>query len=58
MNVAEKINLLEEKPYKLTCMESDYSASFKEKEEAYAAKNRHQAKYPSHEVVITKTVIV
>lgn len=58
MKVSEKINILKEKPYKLTCMEGDYSASFATKEEAYAAKNRHQDKYPTHKVVITKTQIV
>lgn len=57
MRIKQKIELLRTKPYKLTCLEGDYSASFATKEEAYSAKIRHQNKYPTHEMVITFTII-
>ncbi len=58
MGVKAKIKLLEEKPFKVTCMEGDYARSYATKRAAYAAKNRHQKKYPKHKVVVTETVII
>tara|TARA_R110001592_G_scaffold309757_1_gene584156 strand:+ start:1915 stop:2091 length:177 start_codon:yes stop_codon:yes gene_type:complete len=58
MSIQKKLELLEVKPFKVTCKKSDYSASYPTKEAAFAAKNRHQEKFEDHEVIVTYTVII
>ena len=58
MSVKERISKLREKPFRVICLEGDYSASFVTSDAAFAAKERHQSKYPTHEVVVTTTVII
>ncbi|NAS14339.1 hypothetical protein [Poritiphilus flavus] len=56
MKVKERYQLDLKKPYRVICLEGDYSASFETELEAVRAKNRHQDQdeYADHEVVIEK----
>lgn len=58
MNIQERIQRVKDKPFRVTCLHGDYSASFKTSDEAFDAKDRHQSKFPTHKVVVSSTTII